>query len=108
MFGYRVVLVKKKDAPGVRGLTSLNEYSWLQKMHTSHTHAAAVVLLISPLSDLTDRLHGYSAMQPDTAVEINSGNMLRIIHQYINIPRKEIQLLPGANADSTGAQLRCC
>lgn len=107
MFGQRVVLIKK-DAPGVGGLAELNDYSWLQKMHTSHTHAAAVVLLISPLSGLTDWLHGYSAMQPDTTVEINTGNMLRIIHQYINIPRKEIQLLPGANADSSGAQPCCC
>lgn len=77
-------------------------------MHISHTHAAAVVLLIPPLSELTDWLHGCSAMQPDTIVEINTGNMLRIIHQYINIPRKETQLLPGAITDSTAVQLRGC
>lgn len=66
----------------------------------THTHPA-VVFLISPLSEWTDWLHGCSAMQPDIIVEINTGNMLRIIHQYINIPGRETQLLPGAITDST-------
>lgn len=72
---------------------------------TFHTHAAAVVLIL-PLSELTDWLRSYSCMQPDITVEINTGDMLRIIHRYINISGREMQLLPGAITDSNAVQVR--